>query len=150
MFRPDSEVGTAGVIATHWGHPAGVCTNITWPRLGDVQGSVGIQTQAGRRVHVNHGAALLPYIPEGMCLSMWACYTHTKGHTQTLTLYTTHFTLECCDSKSVCLMSVHTPNTEAANTDEKPCEAENKVIWIWKASLSDTHTVQPIIHSYTL
>lgn len=63
--RPDSEVGTAGVVAPHRGHPAGVCPDVARPRLGDVQGPVGIQPQARGRAHVDRGAALLPHVPDG-------------------------------------------------------------------------------------
>lgn len=54
MCRPDSEVGAAGVVAAHGCDPAGICSDVTRPRLGDVQSPVRVQTQAGRRVHVNH------------------------------------------------------------------------------------------------
>lgn len=43
-------------------------------------------------------------------------------------LHATLFTPECCDSKSVCLVSVHTPNTEAVDTDEKPFDEDNNVV----------------------
>lgn len=63
--RPDSEVGAAGVIAPHRGHPAGVCSDVSRPRLGDVQGPVGIQPQARGHFYVNHRAALLPHVAVG-------------------------------------------------------------------------------------
>lgn len=62
---PDSEVGAAGVVAPHGGHPAGVCPDVARPRLGDMQGPVGIQPQAGGRVHVDRNAVLLPRVPDG-------------------------------------------------------------------------------------
>lgn len=70
MFRPDSEVGAAGVVAAHRCHPAGVRSDVARPRLGDVQGPVGIQPQTRRCVHVNHRAALLPHMPAGRCMTV--------------------------------------------------------------------------------
>lgn len=72
--------------------------------------------------------------------------THTPAYAFPL------FTPECCDSKSVFLVSDHTANTEAADTDEKPCEVGNKVFWIWKTSLSlrlrHTYSAQHIIQPF--
>lgn len=66
------------------------------------------------------------------CLEVcaWACqyvrciHQDTQAHTLTV----------CCDSKLVfltALASVHTTNTEGADTNEKPCDADSKGIWIW-------------------
>lgn len=63
--RPDSEVGAMGVVAPHRGHPAGVRPDVARPRLGDVQGPVGIQPQARGGVDVDGAAALLPHVPDG-------------------------------------------------------------------------------------
>lgn len=130
---PDSEVGATGVIASDWGHPAGVCSDVARPRLGDVQGPVGILPQAGRRAHVNHRAALLPHVPAGcMHTRVWETHTHTlcntRGRVVTVNLFALH---QFRNSK----------NTEGADTDEKPCEADGKAIWIRKPSLSVSHTV---------
>ena len=82
ICRPDSEVGAAGVVAPHRGHPADVCSDVARPRLGDVQGPVGLQPQAGRRVHVNHRAALLPHVPGGVytCTSVSGTHVNAAKH----------------------------------------------------------------------
>lgn len=109
----------AGVVATHGGHPAGVCSDVARPRLGDVQGPVGVEPQAGGRGHVNRRAALLPHVPGGVHIRMRERHTHT---------HTLFCISECCDSKSVCLRQFIQKNTEGADTDEKPCEADGKGI----------------------
>lgn len=65
-FRPPhSEVGAVGVVPAHGGHVAGVSPDVAGPRLGDVEGALGVQSEAGRRVHVQRGAALLPHVAAG-------------------------------------------------------------------------------------
>ena len=98
-----------------------------------MQGPVGILPQAWGRVHVNHRAALLPHVPGGTFIYKYKSSTDT--HIRTLRVVT---------ANPFALRQFIQQNTEGADTDEKPCEADGKGISILKPSFSVTHTVQKL------
>lgn len=144
IHKPDSEVGAAGVIATHWGHPAGICSDVTRPRLGDVQGPVKIQPQAWWRVHVNHRAALLPYVP-GSIYSPCDRVT-IRTHTHTLSNFNA-LSLSVVTVNPFALCQFIEWNIQGVDTDEKP---DVKVFRLWEPTLSLCHTfsTQPLLYAH--
>lgn len=62
-LSPDTQVGTAGVIAPRRQHAAAVGPDVPRPRLGDVQGAVLVQADPGVTLQVQGGPILLPHKP---------------------------------------------------------------------------------------
>lgn len=62
---PDTQVGTARVIASGGQHPTGVRADVPRPRLRDVQGAVFVKTDAGVVLGAQGGPILLPDVPKG-------------------------------------------------------------------------------------
>lgn len=60
---PHTQVCVAGVVAANWCHSAGVCADVSWPGLRDVQCPVDVQTQPGQTLREDHLTVLLPNKP---------------------------------------------------------------------------------------